>query len=386
MRTRGLRGRWAALCLASWAAALVAASAFAASAFAPFQSYPTGGGSPQAVAVADVTGDKRADVLLADPSRLLVYRGGTANLGKPAIYPLGGLSTAPWSEGLVVGDFNHDGRLDAAVGDLAGVQIFLQRGGRFVRPRTVPVPFWVSALGAADLNRDGRMDLVVTGRVDGSSSLPVTEVLWNRSAGWRAQKIDAAYYLAIRFADINGDGRLDIVPTAYGSSATPSVRLYLNDGHGGFTTRTVQVATQGIDAPDAITAGDVTGDHRADLVFVNGWNSPRSHLAVMAGSASGTLAAATIYPSYDLPNAVAIADLNGDHRNDVVVLHDTFMKVGVYYQAAGGTLGTEQLLDVPHGAYGPNGVAVGAIDPGSRPDIAIADGGYTKALIVVRQP
>lgn len=124
----------------------------------------------------------------------------------------------------------------------------------------------------------------------------------------------------------------------------------------------------------------------AEPDIAHGRNRPSSHLAVMAGTRSGQLAAAKLYPSYDIPEAVAAADLNGDRRNDVVVLHGGWRKLGIYYQQEGGILGPEQLLDLPYSShYNLDAVTVGRIDSGPRPDIAIADNGYTKGLTVVRQ-
>ncbi len=267
-----------------------------------------------------------------------------------------------------------------------GVQVFLQRTGRFAPPKTISLPFIGISIAAADVDGDGRPDLVVSGRSDQNSSIAGLYLLSNRRAGWHAQKLDARWFSSIRLVDVTGDGKLDIVPLPPGNVVPPMVRLYIGNGHGAFTPRDLQVGTQATDAPAALVAGDVTGDHRADLVFVNGWNQPLSHLTVLAGAPGGTFAAANVYPSLDMSDALVIADLNGDRRNDIVVLHGGFKKLGVYYQATGGTLGAERLTDIPYSTrYDPNGVTVGKIGAGGRPDIAIADNGYTKGFVVVRQ-
>jgi hypothetical protein len=377
MRRRGL------LVLLGVGLVTLVAPAFA---FAPFEIYPVGA-EGQSVAVADVTGDKHTDVLLTDQTRLFVFRGNAAGrLAKPVVYPTAGPGSNEWNGGLAVADLNRDGRLDAAVADKAGVQLFLQRGGRFAAPKTIALPIIAVSIAAADVDGDHRPDIVVSGRSDRDSSIAGVYLLSNKRTGWHAQKLDVRWFSSIRLVDITGDGKLDIVPLPPGNVVPPSIRLYFGNGRGGFTFHDLQVGTENTDAPTALGAGDVTGDGKSDLVFANEANKPWSHLAVMAGIGGGNFAAPTIYPALDMANAVALADLNGDRRNDVVVLHG-FKKLGVYYQSKNGTFGVEQLTDLPFSSrYDPNGVAVGKIGPGAHPDIAIADDGYTKGLVVVRQP
>jgi len=386
MRARGLlHRRRTALCTSFTAAAACAAAALAAPAFAPLQIYAVGA-EGQSVAIADVTGDGHADVLLTDNTRLFVFHGSAGgSLAKPVVLPLAGPGSTEWNAGVAVADLNRDGRADVAVADKSGVRLFVQRRGRFAPSRDIALPFAAEEVTAADLNGDRRPDLVVSGRIE-QTTTPELYLLVNGRSGWHAQKIDDFWSMAICIGDVNGDGHPDIVPLPPGTTATPSVRLYLGDGRGSFVRRDIQVASQPVDAPSALAVGDVTGDHRADLVFVNEINSPRSHLAVMAGGSSGSLAAPTLYPSHDNPDAVAIADLNGDRRNDVAVLHGGFKELGIYYQGLSGTLGAEQLIGIPYSTrYDPNALAIGNLDAGRHPDIAIADNGYTKGLLVLRQ-
>jgi hypothetical protein len=353
--------------------------------FAPYQAYRAGADA-QSVAIANVIGDRRPEVLLTDPSRLLVFRRrADGSLRAPAVYRTAGSSGSRWAAGLAIADFDRDGRLDVAVATKVGVQLFRGRQGRLTAPRTIRLPFRATTVAAADLNGDGRPDLAVSGQTEPGVTYQLY-LLWNRRRGWRAQKLDEAWFTAIRFADINADGKLDIVPLPWGTSETPTLRFYLADGRGRFQRSDVRVADNAHDAPAGLAARDVTSDGRADLVFGNGRNRPRSHLAVMAGTASGRLAPAKLYPSYDIPQTVAIADLNGDRRNDVVVLHGGWKKLGLYYQRADGALSAEKLLDIPYSThYNPNAVTVGRIDAGPRPDIAIADNGYTQGLTILLQ-
>ena len=112
-----------------------------------------------------------------------------------------------------VGDFDGDGRLDLAVIDeqkRAAFVIFNRGRRQFGEPEKLPGPPRTPyALAVADLNRDGRPDIVV-GHVEMPGSVYFNtghghsfhEVPWNDGKG-------TVYQMA--FADFNGDGWPDIV-------------------------------------------------------------------------------------------------------------------------------------------------------------------------------
>ena len=135
--------------------------------------------------------------------------------------------------------------------------------------------------------------------------------------------------------------------------------------------------------PNGVGVGDVTGDGRNDVVVSYGGNRPGSSIGVFAQTASGTLAPLVSYPSYDIPEPVEVADVNGDGRADVVTLHGGWNEAGVYLQQANGTLGAESLYAIPYAShYDPHGLALGDIDGNGSNDIAFAD--YNHGLIVLR--
>lgn len=204
MRLGGLAPVRVRVALVAACAAVVGGSAVAAAAFSPAQTYAADADA-QSVMIADATGDRRPDVLLTDPSRLLVFaQRPNGSIAAPTAYPTAGTTSSEWNAGLAVADFNHDGHLDAAVASKAGVQFFLGRRGRLAPGKTVSLPFAATTVAAADLNGDGRPDLVVSGRIE-QTTTPELYLLWNRRHGWQAQKLDDRWDTAIRFADLDGD-------------------------------------------------------------------------------------------------------------------------------------------------------------------------------------
>jgi hypothetical protein len=126
----------------------------------------------------------------------------------------------------------------------------------------------------------------------------------------------------------------------------------------------------------------VTGDGRKDVVASYGGNQPSSSIAVLAQAADGTLAAPVAYPSYDIPEPVEVADLDGDARPEVVTLHGGWMRAGVYGGLSSGTLATETLYPIPYASqYNAQGLAIGDVTGDGRPDIVAADYNYGLILL-----
>lgn len=128
----------------------------------------------------------------------------------------------------------------------------------------------------------------------------------------------------------------------------------------------------------AMAVGDVTGDGRADVIANVGGNSPDSRVHVL-GQSSGQLAAPVTYPVYDLPapGPMALADIDGDGRLDLVIPHVGFGRLGVMLQRSDGRLGADQLFGIPDASnYDVRGLAVGDVNGDGRPDVVIANYNY----------
>jgi hypothetical protein len=122
-------------------------------------------------------------------------------------------------------------------------------------------------------------------------------------------------------ADVNGDGRLDLVTANYASSGTVSVLL--GNGNGTFQSATNFAVGS---YPASVAVADVNGDGRPDLVVANHGSNT---VSVLLGNGDGTFASATNFISGPGPFAIAVADVNRDGVPDLVAADSTGASVSV---------------------------------------------------------
>ena len=340
-----------------------------------------------AVAIGDVTGDGRADVVATtgysnDPAvdfHLLVLAqvpGGS--LASPVAYATAGSYPArPGS--LALADVTGDGRLDVVVGlDRSGIQVFPGQAD--------------GTLGAPAFTGTGDSTRVATGNLDGVGGLDVAGIGWGSNTittlSWSGGAlVPTATYAArhggyddLEIGDVTGDHRDDLVVMS-GQGLLPNLSILAQRPTGGFAAAAeYSVGNNALTA--GIGLGDVTGDGRIDVVASYGGNRPSSSLAVFAQTPAGTLAVPVSYPSYDIPEPVAIQDLDADGRADTVTMHGGWLRAGVYRGLPGGTLAAEDLYTVTYAShYNAQGLALGDINGDGAADVVEAD--YNEGLIVL---
>src|SRR5205807_1794938 len=120
--------------------------------------------------------------------------------------------------------------------------------------------------------------------------------------------------------DLNGDGRPDLVVANHNDS-TVSVLLNTTPAGSGTPAFTAQKTFATGAGPDAVAAADLNGDGRADLAVGNGNSDTVSVLlnTAAAGAAAVSFAAQKTFATGGGPNAVAVADYNGDGRPDLAI-------------------------------------------------------------------
>jgi len=323
-----------------------------------------------AVVIADLNGDLQPDVLFTRSSRPGT-RGYSWVIGVMLGNGDGTLQPVVWHPGdgygaraIAVADIQGDGKQDLIVinqcgktSDCSGpstvVVMFGAGDGSFHHPLTYDTGTGgANSIAVADVDGDGKTDLIV-----GNSVGSTVGVLLSHGGRFDpAVSYDSgAGTAAVGVGDVNGDGKPDIVAANQDSN---SVAVLLGNGDGTFQPR-VEYASGGI-APNAIAITDLNGDRKADLVVANssGEANGNGSVAVLLGNGGGTFASPVAYDSGATgAGSIALQDVDGDGKTDVL-LGNGFMLIG----NGDGSL-------EPAVSLGTNGtLATGDLNADGRPD------------------
>src|ERR1700752_1077751 len=190
----------------------------------------------------------------------------------------------------------------------------------FAAAKSYPVGTNPSGVVVADFNGDGKPDIAVVN----SGSNNVSILLGNADGTFQAAKnFDAGNSMnAIFAADFNGDGKQDLalfVPGSSTNSTNGEVRILLGNGDGTFQAA---VATTLTVAAAVLNVGDFNGDKKADLVLSSvDPNTESVTVEVLLGKGDGTFQPAKQIATSDLKApAFTVADFNRDGKLDLAVV------------------------------------------------------------------
>ncbi len=295
--------------------------------FGPAAAYPVGP-DPQAIASADFNGDGRLDLAVANYSgdSVSVLRGNADGTFQPAV----DFGTGFGPHALAVADFNGDGRLDlASAGSGSGVSVLLGNGdGTFGTASHTYIGSLPFAVAAGDLNGDNQVDLVVTSyyMVNVEDSAGYTNVLLGNGDGTFAPALttDAgAWPDSVAVADVNADGRQDVITVEnnYGSFAL----VLLGNGDGTLQPAVSFPTGAAFSGHDSIAVADFNGDGKPDLASGNDGGS----VSILAGNGNGTFGAAqSFFAGGGAGRSLAVADFNGDGKPDLATRYSFLLGNG----------------------------------------------------------
>jgi hypothetical protein len=317
--------------------------------------------SAVAVATGDLNGDSIPDVSYTDGNSVCTYlgTGGGGVMGKPCINVHG------TGAEMLFADMNGDGKLDVVLNDFGSsdgsIKVLMGAGdGTFGSYIASPQFGNLADIAVADVNHDGKLDVVGTDFNNGVDTI----VLGNgdgtfqssRSAYAVGQNPSGNFVPALALADFDLSGSLDIAST---NQYNNSFSVLLARGDGTFQgAQAVLPATASGNVSQALPAvGDFNGDGKLDLAMGFSSAGPGSPSALDISLSSG---GALTYPYLDYMTAdlntvcsLTAADLDNDGHLDLIANQGG--ATGVYLGDGSGQFPTQyQVVPGPSGGW-PNG-------------------------------
>ncbi|MFC4233244.1 beta strand repeat-containing protein [Parasediminibacterium paludis] len=366
--------------------------------FSPKQDF-AGGIDTRSVAVGDLDGDGKPDLVVANYSAntISVYFN-TATSGSIKAGSFAGkidFATGTNPISVAIGDLDGDGKPDLAVGNNGSNTISIFRNtstagsidaNSFAAAVNIPANNYLYSLAIGDLDGDGKLDLVSAniGNPSVVSVLRNTSTTGSLSASSFASPVSfttGSYPYSVAIADLDGDGKLDLAVANNNASTVSILRNTSTVGNIDATSFATKVDFAVGVRPWSIKIGDLDGDGKPDLAVVNETSNTVS--VFRNTSTSGSINSTSFASKVDfvtgstLPFSVAIGDLDGDGKPDLAVANTNGNTVSILRNTA--TLGS-----ISASSFAPKvdfqtataqDIAIADIDGDGKPDLVLANYG-----------
>ena len=256
---------------------------------------------------------------------------------------------------------------------LNSVGVLLGNGdGSFQPTKTIALGATPTSAALADVNHDGKLDIVTTGS-PGSQNWKLLVLLGNGNGTFQSPRNfaleDASSIGSLVVADVNGDGNTDVVI----ESDSGSVGVLLGSGDGNFgAVRTFASVGNG-----PLAVADLNHDHKPDVVTVTD-ELDTGLVSILIGNGDGTFSAPQTSSVPGGSDSAVISDVNGDGVPDIIMADygpytptgDSPNCVGVLMGNGDGTFQAQRTFGT---GPGPISAAVADVNGDGKPDIISAN-------------
>jgi hypothetical protein len=342
---------------------------------------------PNGIAVADFDGDGKPDMATANnysssgsPASISILRN-TSSLKNISFAPAQKIPNGVLTYAIASGDLDGDGKPDLVCSSIVDQAISIYRnnstpGTISFAPKTdLPAGDNTYSIAIADFDGDGKPDIVFTNALSNSISIyKNTGSIGTLSFGARQNIFTGLEPMSLAVNDFDGDNKPDV---AVANGLSKSISIFKNT-----SSTTISFAARidivsGNDNPDGITAGDLDGDGRSDLVVTNNNLHSTSEAAIsfsifknLSSGGSISFGSRSDYATGDTYQP-ALADLNGDGKPDLVI---PSYKDGLSIYENKSSSGLLILGSINRfGGASPYYAGISDYDGDEKPDIAVAN-------------
>ncbi len=363
----------------------------------------TTGNNPQSVAIGDLDGDGKPDLVTANSSgtgansvSVLRNTGSSGSMAAGSFAAKVDLTTGTNPSSVAIGDVDGDGKPDLVVANSGlsanSVSVFRNTSTAagsisFAAKIDFATGTYPNSVAIGDLDGDGKPDLAIA-----NNSSNTVSVL--RNTGTAAGTVSFAAKIdfttgtspwSVAIGDLDGDGKPDLAVANYSSN---SISVLRNTGTAGSITTSSFAAKIDLTTaanPYSVALGDLDGDGKPELVTANSGTGANSVSVLRnTGTAAGSVsfAAKTDFTTGAGPWSVAIGDVDGDGKPDLVTANLGSDNLSVLRNTgSSGTVNFAAKTDFSTGV-GPSSVAIGDLDGDGKPDLAVANAGANSVSVL----
>ena len=322
--------------------------------------------SATAIAIADINGDRRLDVVAVGEKELKHEFVGAVevHLGSgDGRFGVESLNLRP--EAIASADLDRDGHLDLVIANIfaSDLSILIGRGdGTFVQGARVDVGELPEAIVVGDFNGDGRNDIAVANgnSNDVSVLLGFGDGTFTEQARWNVGRQP----LSIVTADFNRDGYLDL---ATANSNSDSVSILLGTGDERLFQTAIDIDVPGAPDPASIVVGDFNADGLWDIVTANHGDD---NISVFLGNSDERIFHASAeFDAGENPYALVTADFDRDGNLDLAAISNDYIAISILL---GNGSGAFFLMGQVEGVSSAESLVVGDFDGDELLDLAVA--------------